>query len=315
MTTRTTRSPAAAARFIREGKLAAFPTETVYGLGADAFNEQAIRKIFAAKGRPSDNPLIVHISRISQIELLAKRIPPSAKKFIRAFFPGPLTIILPKRKEVSDLITAGLSTVGVRMPSLPLTRKFLRECRTPVVAPSANRSGKPSPTTWQAVRDDLDGRIGCILKGPQTIVGLESTVVDCTGKIPEILRAGAISLEELRAIVPSTRLASKRSSRNPKSPGLRYRHYAPKARIVLLQSPRSLEATGSSAYIGIIKPPTTQRFKRIKICSDVRDYAHSLFEFFRQCDRMGVKTIYCQSVAKTGLGLALMDRMQRAANC
>jgi len=312
MTTRITRSPATAAKFIRDGGLAAFPTETVYGLGADAFNEKAIRKIFTAKGRPSDNPLIIHVAETSQIELLAKSMPSSAKKFIRAFFPGPLTIILPKRKEVSDLITAGLPTVGVRMPSFSITRRFLRECRTPVVAPSANRSGKPSPTTWQAVKDDLDGKIECILTGAQTSVGLESTVVDCTGRIPEILRAGAITLEELRAIDPSTRVASNLKSRPARSPGLKYRHYAPRARIVLVQSPHVVRYFNAAAYIGMTEPSSKQHFKKIKICSDIRSYAHSLFLFFRQCDQMNVKTIYCQSISEAGLGLALMDRIRRA---
>jgi len=314
MTTRITKSPATAARYIREGKLAAFPTETVYGLGADAFNEDAIRKIFIAKGRPSDNPLIVHVAEVSQVEQLATKIPPTARKFIEALFPGPLTLILPKRKEVSSLITAGLPTVGVRVPSLPLTQTFLHECGTPVVAPSANRSGKPSPTTWQAVVNDLEGRIACILKGGQTIVGLESTVVDCTERTPIILRAGAISLEQLRRIIPSTRVAGNIDPQFAKSPGLKYRHYAPHARVVVVASPRAFQPSPASAYIGLIKPASAGGFNLVKICANLEEYAHALFLFFRQCDHLKIKTIYAHSVPETGLGLALMDRIRRSAH-
>ena len=228
--------------------------------------------------------------------------------------PGPLTLILPKRKEVSLLITAGLSTVGVRMPSLPLTQKFLHDCGTPVVAPSANRSGNPSPTTLQAVMSDLQGRIACILKGGQTIVGLESTVVDCTGTVPKILRAGALSLEQLRKVVPATRVARDTGSRSSKSPGMKYRHYAPQARVVIIDSPADIPTSSDGGYIGTIELSLRHRLRLVKVCLNVEDYAHALFLFFRRCDEAKVRTIYAQSVSEAGLGLALMDRIRRAAH-
>lgn len=181
MHTKLTRSVDVAARYIFSGEVVAFPTETVYGLGANVFDEGAIEKIFLAKGRPSDNPLIAHIGSLSQLELLVDKVTPTAAKLIDGFFPGPLTLVLPKRDDVPEIATAGLDTIGVRMPLHKLALSFIRACRMPLVAPSANLSGKPSPTTWQAVKTDLDGRIACILKGEPTDVGLESTVVDCTG--------------------------------------------------------------------------------------------------------------------------------------
>ena len=164
MTTHLTESPEDAAAYIRRGQTVAFPTETVYGLGADAFNGDAVQQIFAAKGRPSDNPLIVHIADRAQVDRLAASVPGPARALMDRFFPGPLTLILPRCPDVPSVVTAGLDTVGVRMPDHPVAQRFLAACGTPVAAPSANRSGRPSPTTWQAVRDDLDGRIPCILK-------------------------------------------------------------------------------------------------------------------------------------------------------
>ncbi|MFN7621581.1 MAG: L-threonylcarbamoyladenylate synthase, partial [Acidobacteriota bacterium] len=195
MKTELTKSVESAARYIIEGEVVAFPTETVYGLGANIFNEAAIAKIFAAKGRPSDNPLIAHIATLDQLLSLAREIPPAARLLIDRFFPGPLTVVLPKLPAVPMIATAGLETIGVRMPDHPLAIELLRACGLPLVAPSANLSGRPSPTTWQAVLEDLEGRIACILQGEPTRVGLESTVVDCTAAVPTLLRAGAITLE------------------------------------------------------------------------------------------------------------------------
>ena len=188
-----TTSPDEAAEFIKRGGIVAFPTETVYGLGANVFDEKAVAKIFEAKRRPADNPLIAHIADIGQIGMLATEITESAKKFIDAFFPGPLTIVLRKTAKVPLIATAGLDTIGIRMPRSALAHQFLAACGTPVVAPSANLSGRPSPTTWQAVLEDLDGRIDCILQGDATEIGLESTVVDCTSAVPVILRGGSVS--------------------------------------------------------------------------------------------------------------------------
>lgn len=313
METKITRSPKIAAKFIKSGEVVAFPTETVYGLGADVFNESAIKKIFEAKGRPTDNPLIAHIAKYSQLDLLAEYIPESAAKLINAFFPGPLTVVLPKAKAVPLIATAGLETIGVRMPKHPVARQLLRECETPLVAPSANLSGKPSPTIWQAVKSDLDGRISCILKGDPTTVGLESTVVDCTGKEPVVLRAGAITLEQLREVIPSTRLVKSKSDLTPKSPGMKYRHYSPHAKVVIILDPRHAIASDDTAYIGPHKPRHSEIFKMTYTCKSVADYARTLFQFFRECDAAQVKIIFCEAVPEKGLGLALMDRIKRAA--
>jgi L-threonylcarbamoyladenylate synthase len=313
MRTRLTTSPRLAAQYIAKGECVAFPTETVYGLGANALDARAIAKVFRAKGRPSDNPLIVHIGSIEMIEMLARKITPIAELLVEQFFPGPLTIVLRKSDRVPGIVTAGLNTVGIRMPSHPVANLFLQKCGIPVVAPSANRSGAPSPTTWQAVHRDLDGRIACILKAGHTTIGIESTVVDCTGRSPEILRPGGISLEQLQRVVPSTRVARHLDSRAPKSPGMRYRHYSPKARVVLLDDPRAFEPTEPSAYIGIDRPPRRARFVRVRICRDISNYAHALYDFFRACDDAQVRTICCQTVTEGGLGLGLMDRLRRAA--
>jgi L-threonylcarbamoyladenylate synthase len=314
METKLTRSPRVAAEFIRAGEVVAFPTETVYGLGADIFNESAIQKIFAAKGRPTDNPLIAHVAGYSELDLLAAYVPEAAGKLIDAFFPGPLTVVLPKTAAVPLIATAGLETVGVRMPRHALARGFLRACGTPLAAPSANLSGKPSPTTWQAVKADLEGRVSCILKGDQTEVGLESTVVDCTTDVPLVLRAGAVTLEALRAVVPSTALARAESTATPKSPGLKYRHYSPRAGVIIVLKAVDAVPAGGAAYIGLHEPARAADFKLRRVCGDVEDYARSLFSFFRACDEAGVEVIFCEAVAEAGLGLALMDRIKRAAH-
>ena len=313
MKTKITQSPSIAARFIQHGEVVAFPTETVYGLGANVLNEEAIQKIFIAKERPSDNPLIAHVYELSQLELITSGIPAIAAKLIEAFFPGPLTVILPKNDKVPPVATAGLKTIGVRMPKDPVARQFLRACGAPVVAPSANLSGRPSPTTWQAVRDDLDGRISCILKGEQTKFGLESTVVDCAGDRPVILRAGAVTLEELQKVIPQTQSSTGTGGGLHKSPGTQHRHYAPLAKVILTTFPQYTVPMNSSAYIGLESPPNAGAFKRIFICKDYEEYAHELFHFFRECDRAGVETIYCQTVVEEGLGLALLDRIKRAS--
>lgn len=332
-----------AARYIRDGEVVAFPTETVYGLGANIFDEAAIRRIFVAKGRPGDNPLIAHIADLAQIDSIAAEIPPAARLLIDRFFPGPLTVILPKRHEVPLIATGGLETIGVRMPDHQVAIDLLRACGVPLVAPSANISGRPSPTTWQAVRSDLDGRIACILQGAPTRVGLESTVVDCTAPIPAILRAGAITFEQLREVIPEilvpehysqeiqdladTRSAGPKSSGpkspapqspgpqspGPKSPGMKYRHYSPQARVIVCNSPTALQPVGRSAYIGLDPLHNPQEFASIAICRDIADYAARIFQFFRECDAAGIETIFCQSVDSEGLGLALMDRLTKAA--
>lgn len=311
MKTILTTSPIEAARFIKRGGTCAFPTETVYGLGANAFDAPAIAKIFAAKNRPADNPLIAHVGRIEDIEILVKEITTSARKFIEAFFPAPLTIVLPKSKNVSLIATANLETVGVRMPRNEMAREFLIACKTPVVAPSANLSGRPSPTTWQAVYEDLNGRIDCILQGEISEIGLESTVVDCTSNVPLVLRSGAVTLEQLQTIIPETRVYKLQKDEQPRSPGLNHRHYSPRARVRLLSPKSKVQSSKSSAFIGF--DARDERFDLVKICASVEDYAHSVFDFFRRCDKEKIETIYCETVEEKGIGLALMDRLKRAA--
>lgn len=311
MITKLTRSPNVAARFIQSGEVVAFPTETVYGLGANVFDAVAIEKIFLAKGRPSDNPLIAHLGHVSELELLTSHVTPTAAKLIDHFFPGPLTIVLPKHKNVPAIATAGLETIGVRMPRHPLALRFIRACGVPLVAPSANLSGKPSPTTWQAVKADLDGRIACILQGEPTDVGLESTVVDCTGYVPLVLRTGAITLEQLQEVISTTRLAEHQANTPARSPGLKYKHYAPRAQVVIVDDVNAAIAMQDAAFIGLHLPQAA--FQHIQHCANVNEYAQKLFQFFRDCDASGVRVIYCEVVSETGLGLALMDRIKRAA--
>ena len=306
-----TRSASEAAEFVRHGGIVAFPTETVYGLGADVFNEAAIRKIFSAKNRPADNPLIAHVGSIDQINTLAREISSSAEKLIESFLPGPLTLVVPRASTVPLIATAGLDTIGVRMPANELAQNFLRECGVPVVAPSANLSGRPSPTTWQAVQEDLDGRIDCILQGEPTTIGLESTVVDCTTDSPVLLRKGAVSLERLRDIVPNISEAGLEDFDAAKSPGLKHRHYSPNASVMFVDDVGSLVLTSADAYIGLNRPAGNA--SQMRICNSIDEYAAALFEFFRECDRLGVDRIFCERVSETGIGAAVMDRIRRAA--
>jgi L-threonylcarbamoyladenylate synthase len=312
MQTILTKSPTEAAEFIKRGGLVAFPTETVYGLGANVFDKKAVEKIFIAKGRPSDNPLIAHVGSLDQIKILVSEITPAAQKFIEAFFPSPLTLVLPKSEKVPFMATANLETIGVRMPNSTLALEFLKSCETPVVAPSANLSGKPSPTNWQAVFEDLNGRIDCILQSDElTQIGLESTVVDCTSEVPLVLRAGAVTVEELQKIVPETKIYQIKKNEPVKSPGLKHRHYSPLAKVILVQGSKFKVQSPKSAFIGLEKPETN--FELMKICGSVKDYAHELFNFFRECDHQEIETIFCQTVEEKGIGLALMDRLKRSS--
>lgn len=299
-----------AVRVILAGGIVAFPTETVYGLGANVFDENAINKIFEAKRRPADNPLIAHIGELTQIEQLAVEVPEFARTLVNEFFPGPLTLVLRKSKAVPFIATAGLDSIGIRMPRHELAREFLKACGTPVVAPSANLSGRPSPTTWQAVYEDLDGRIDCILQGEATEIGLESTVVDCTGDRPIVLRQGSVTLEEIRRVVPDA-AANDSAEADRKSPGLRHKHYAPNAEVVIVGSHMQITDAQSSAYIGLTD--REEPFAAEHIASDADEYAHELFEFFRECEREGIARIYCEAVEEAGIGFALMDRIRRAA--
>ncbi|HTK39085.1 MAG TPA: L-threonylcarbamoyladenylate synthase [Pyrinomonadaceae bacterium] len=311
MKTVLTTSPSAAAEFIKRGGLAAFPTETVYGLGANVFDETAVAKIFEAKQRPGDNPLIAHVSDAADIAKLAIEISAAAQKFMEAFFPGPLTVVLRKSANVPLIATAGLDSVGVRMPRNRIAREFLTACGVPVAAPSANLSGRPSPTSWEAVFEDLNGRIDCILQGETTEIGLESTVVDCTKETPTVLRPGAVSIEQLRSVVRDTIIFAGSDSDKVPSPGMRHRHYSPRAKVRLIDTDSDVTDTEVSAFIGLKQPVNDHALT--KLCGSPEEYAHSLFAFFRECDLRGIPTIYCETVPEKGIGVALMDRLRRAA--
>ena len=313
MRTVVTRSPAEAAAFIRRGELVAFPTETVYGLGADAFDATAVAKIFEAKQRPPDNPLIVHVASVDGVRTVARSVPPAAEALISAFFPGPLTIVLPRRPEIPDIVTAGLDTVGVRMPRHPVALALLEACGRPLCAPSANRSGRPSPTHWRAVLDDLDGRIACVLAGDSTEIGVESTVVDATGDEVLLLRAGGLPVETLRRVVPVRVDGEASALLAGRSPGMRYRHYAPRARVVPAATAAGVQASPNAAFIGLHAPDHPGTFGKSIVLPDVEAYARELFAFFRACDEAGIDTIVCELPPPLGLGRALRDRIERAA--
>lgn len=316
MQTIVTDSPREAAEYLNAGGIVAFPTETVYGLGAGISYPAAVEKIFRAKGRPADNPLIVHIATPADIDSVAREIGSDARKLVRHFFPGPLTLVLKKSELVPREVTAGLDTVGVRCPSNMIARNFLGFCNCPVAAPSANISGRPSSTSWAAVLHDLEGKIDCILKGTPSDIGLESTIVDCSGKTPLLLRTGAVSIEELQAVIPGIRTAeSQNDDEPPKSPGLKYPHYAPTARIRLCEQGESVlpAEKSSSAWIGMSSPPATVRYTSVRQCGTIEEYARILFDFFRQCDALDIDTIYCELPPAKGIGQAIRDRLTRAA--
>lgn len=313
MDTLVTSTPRIAAAYIRYGSLAAFPTETVYGLGADAMRETAVQGIFEAKGRPADNPLIVHVARPDQVVEVAAEVSPVAQRLMKAFTPGPLTLIVPKASAIPSVVTAGLETVGIRLPRHEVAQSFLKACDTPVAAPSANRSGRPSPTSWTAVREDLGGRIPCILCGGRTREGVESTVLDCTEDPPVLLRPGAVSVEALEAVVGSVVTASSDAEDPARSPGTQHRHYAPRAHVHLIEAPEEAIPDPDAAYIGLEEPEAGDQFRRRRVADNVEAYARDLFRFFRECDREGCTVIYAQTVSSEGVGLALNDRLQRAA--
>ncbi len=312
-----------AAQIIRAGGLVAFPTETVYGLGADALNENAVKKVFLAKERPPDDPLIVHIAHPQELIIVAQNIPQLAWDLTKRFWPGPLTLVLPKAERVLKAVTGGLETVAVRMPAHPIARKLIEASRCPIAAPSANRFGRPSPTRAEHVVEDLAGRIDLILDGGPTSIGVESTVLDMTQEPPMVLRPGGVTLEELRDVLGEVRLldSSQREAAR-RSPGTRYRHYAPRAKLMLVE-PEQLEPVVASLIaqgqkVGVL---TVQSSKftvpssglvTVGMPTDLTSYARRLFAALRELDAQGVDVIVVERVAERGLGRAIMDRLRRA---
>lgn len=311
-----------AAALLRAGELVAFPTETVYGLGADALNGEAAARIFAAKGRPADNPLIAHIAGESGLAgLIALEPCACARKLMRAFWPGPMTLIFPKSPRVPREVTAGLDTVAVRMPSHPVARALISAAQTPIAAPSANRSGRPSPTTAAHVLEDMEGRIPLILDGGPCEVGLESTVVDVTGARPRILRPGGVTLEMLEGVVGDVDvdegvLHQLQAGSQARSPGMKYKHYAPKGEVTIVTGPRAAQeiarlydaADGRAAILAFSQADYgARRVYRLK------NAPGELFAALRQLDEDGMETIYAEDVPTAGVGLAVMNRLMRAA--
>ena len=322
-----------AAQLIRHGKLVAFPTETVYGLGANGLDEEAASKIFLAKGRPQDNPLILHVSSMEEVKPLVKSIPKEAEEIAERFWPGPLTMIFERSSLIPDVITGGLDTVAIRMPNHPVALALIKASGVPIAAPSANTSGKPSPTIAQHVIEDLYGKVDMVIDGGATGVGLESTVLDLTTDVPTILRPGGITLEDLRPIIPDVALdlsiIKDGEKIVPKSPGQKYRHYAPKADmtvycgkiedIVEAIKGKAGELVEEGKIVGIMATEETKnRYDKGVVISvgtrkDKRTIAHNLFNLLRQFDEKGVDVILAEGVEFEGLGIAIMNRMKKAS--
>lgn len=322
-----------AAQLIRSGELVAFPTETVYGLGADALNPQASKKIYAAKGRPSDNPLIVHIAKFEDLEEIAKEVPQEAKKLADAFWPGPLTMIVYKNEKVPYETTGGMDTVAIRMPDHPAALELIRQSGCLIAAPSANTSGRPSPTLAEHVAEDLGGRIPMILDGGEVGIGIESTIIDLTEKIPMILRPGYITKEMLEAVIGTVKtdpgIIAADSTKKPKAPGMKYRHYAPKANLMLIDGAKcavvdkineltdAMHSEGKK--VGIIGTDETVASYRgdmvlsIGAREDEDAIARHLYKLLREFDEADVDVIYSESFATPRIGQAIMNRLLKAA--
>lgn len=325
-------SIALAAQSIRKGEVVGFPTETVYGLGANALDGSAVRKIFAAKGRPADNPLIVHIADQNALDGLVEQVPKAAYALMEAYWPGPMTLLFPRKPCIPDVTTAGLDTVGIRLPSHPVARALIRACGVPVAAPSANRSGRPSPTTAQRVMEDMDGVIPLILDGGPCEVGVESSFIDATGEVPVVLRPGGITPEMIRAVCGDVRvdehvMAPLGEGDVARSPGMKYKHYAPRAQVVIFEGATDavqaaiarrydeLAAQGRKAAIFAARE---HRYGERQVCAwgsqaHPEQAAAALFEALRALDDQGVDTILCEALKESGIGLAVMNRMGRAA--
>jgi L-threonylcarbamoyladenylate synthase len=316
-----------AARIIRNGGLVGMPTETVYGLAANALDAKAVAKIFEAKGRPQDNPLIVHISDFEQIRRLVKSVPESAEKLAKAYWPGPMTMVLEKSDLIPEIVSAGLPTVGIRFPSHPAAQALITAAGVPIAAPSANRSGLPSTTTAEHVMRDMDGRIDAVLDGGTCGVGVESTIVTLASNPPRLLRPGGITLEQLRAVlgrvdVDNAVLNPLPKGAKPLSPGMKYKHYSPKANIIIIESDEKTFADFVNAHKapGVAALCYTGEEKLVDVpavcyggATDYEAQARDLFEALRHLDDIGAKTVYARCPEPKGVGLAVYNRLMRAA--
>ena len=317
-----------AAAILRDGGLLGIPTETVYGLGANGLDPEAVRRIFEAKGRPQDNPLILHIPEASWLEQYCQDVPDAAYTLAERFWPGPLTMILPRRGAVPDAVTCGLDTVGVRCPNHPVTLEIIRAAEVPVAAPSGNRSGRPSPTCAAHMLEDMDGRIDAIVDGGPCGVGVESTIIDLTVTPPRLLRPGGLPLEELRAALGEVALdravtAPLSAGEKPRAPGMKYRHYAPKAPVTVVtgEAERTAryirEQLGSHTGVICFDEYAGQfsgcRLQTIGPARDTEEQARRVFDALRSFDGTDVEAIYAQCPDDAGLGLAVANRLKKAA--
>lgn len=317
----------AAAGILKNGGLVAIPTETVYGLAANALDGKAVAKIFEAKGRPQDNPLIVHIAAFQELDALVTKVPPEAVKLADAFWPGPLTIVLPKSSAVPPEVSAGLDTVAVRMPSHPVALRIIQAAGVPLAAPSANTSGSPSPTSAQHVLSDLDGKIDAVVDGGRCTVGVESTVLSLTGETPRILRPGGITPDQVKAVIGAVDIdpavfSSLRDDEKPMSPGLKYKHYAPRAKVVLLKGSLAAFADYAAAYAnaGTMAMCFNGEESAIPVPAvaygdkdNAAEQAEKLFGALREADRTDAGLILVRCPRTEGIGLAVFNRLLRAA--
>ena len=316
-----------AGEILRQGGLVGIPTETVYGLAADALNGEAVAKIFKAKGRPMDNPLIVHISHIDQWKKLVRDIPENAQKLAEAYWPGPLTIILPKADCIPQEVSAGLETVAVRFPAHPAARAVIDAAGTPLAAPSGNLSGKPSPTTAHTMLEDMDGRIEAVVDGGPCQVGVESTVVSLACETPRLLRPGGITLEQLRQVLGDVEMDDAvlnplKEGEHPVSPGMKYKHYAPKANVIIIDGPYESYCTYVNAHKGdgvaaMCYNGEEKALEVPAVCyggeEDYQEQAREIFEALRKLDELGANTVYARCPEPKGVGLAVYNRLIRAA--
>lgn len=322
-----------AAEIIKNGGTVVFPTETVYGLGADGLNSEAVKKIFEAKGRPQDNPLIIHVSS-KNLNLYAEEVPEIANKLVEKFWPGPLTIILKKKDIVPNETSASLESIGIRMPNNDIALKLIELSETTIAAPSANISGRPSPTDIERCIEDLDGKVDCILGGEQSDIGVESTIVDCTVNPPLVLRPGGITLEMLREIdsninIDPAIMKKPEPNLKPKAPGMKYRHYAPKAKVTIISGNQknTIEKIKKMVHYNIEKKKKVciltvdenekEYNEGIKISlgslNDLSTVARNLFEALRKCDDIGADVVFAESFEQKGVGIAIMNRLNKAA--
>lgn len=308
---------------LQKGGLVAFPTETVYGLGARVFDPRAIEKIFEVKGRPLNNPVIVHVGNLRQLESIVKEVSPIAKKLLKVFWPGPLTLIFPRGSRVPSEVSCGLPTLAVRMPDHPIALELLKELGEPIAAPSANRSGRPSPTQADHVRTELGDNVELVLDGGPCPVGLESTVLDITEAVPRILRPGQVTRETLEAVIGGVLPYELSSREGPgKSPGRKHSHYVPNVRIILISEEdftKECERWRSSGKkVGVFSRESfevqKEGFLFYRQCEgDNTLYAQNLFSVLHEAEAEGVEVLLVEQVDKKGLGLAIMDRLERAA--